>query len=223
MKKIRSIFFTVFALIFTSMISAQTADEIIANYITAIGGKDQISKITSVYTEGTVDVMGGTGMIKTTLLNGKGFKQEIDVMGTQVVMCYTDSMGWQINPMTGNYSAEAMSEAQYKSGRDNIYAGGPFLTDYTSKGYKLEVAGQESVVGVNAWKLNVVSPDSTEAAYYFDPATWYLLKIVQKAENDEPAHGIAILLSIIRNPRTDMLCHSPLKRITAVRYSLPPR
>jgi hypothetical protein len=144
--------------------------------------------------------MGGTGLIKTTLVNGKGYKQEIEVQGTQVIMCYTDSMGWQINPMAGNYSAEVMPDGQYKSGRDNIFAGGPFLTDYATKGYKIELAGQETVAGVNALKMNVTSPDNTESVYYFDPANWYLVKIIQKAEMMGQPMEISILLSNYQKP-----------------------
>ncbi|HEX2394763.1 MAG TPA: hypothetical protein VHI78_05415 [Bacteroidales bacterium] len=200
MKKIRFFILSVSALLFTTLISAQTAEEIIANYLNAIGGKDQICQITSVYTEGTLDAMGSTGVVKTTLVNGKGFKQEIDVMGTQVVMCYTDSMGWQINPMTGNYGAEKMPDPQFKSGRDNIFAGGPFVTDYASKGYKIELAGQETVVGVNAWKLNVTSPDNIESVYYFDPSNWYMIKMVQKAEMMGQPMDISIILSNYQKP-----------------------
>ena len=82
----------------------------------ALGGKDQIAQISSVLYEGTLDVMGSQGTVKTTLLNGKGYKQEIDVMGTVVVMCYTDSMGWQINPMGGNYN-------RGKNGRQSVQTG----------------------------------------------------------------------------------------------------
>jgi len=195
-------FFTLFvsALLWTSLASAQTAEEIIANYINAIGGKDQINQISSVYSEGTLDAMGSSGIIKMTLMNGKAFKQEIDVMGTQVVMCYTDSMGWQINPMSGNYNAEVMPEGQYKSGRDNIFAGGLFVSDYAANGYKIELAGQENVAGVSAWKINVTSPDNTESAFYFDPTTWFLVKILQKAEMMGQPMDISVILSNYQKP-----------------------
>lgn len=200
MKNYKFVSLAVTALLFTSLVSAQTAEEVITNYLNAIGGKDQIGQISSVYTEGTLDAMGSTGTIKTIQLNGKGYKQEIEVMGTLVVMCYTDTMGWQINPMTGNYNAEVMPEGQYKSGRDNIFVGGPFITDYVARGYKVELSGMEKVAGSDAWKLNVVSPESTETAYFFDPATWYLVKMVQKAEMMGQTMDISINLSNYQKP-----------------------
>jgi hypothetical protein len=182
MKTIRHLTLTATALLCTAFASAQTADEIIGKYVNALGDKGYINQITSVYMEGRMDAMGNPGTVKTTLVNGKGFKQEIDINGTSVVMCYTDSMGWQINPMTGNYSAENMPDNQYLSGKDQIYAGGPFMTDYQAKGYKVELEGQETVGSVNAYKLKVLSPDNMEAIYYFDPESYYLIRLVEKAE-----------------------------------------
>lgn len=200
MKKDKIIALVVPSLLCASFLTAQTAEEIIDNYINAIGGKELIQQISSVYTEGSLDAMGNMGTIKTTLLSGKGFKQEIDVMGTQVVMCYTDTMGWQINPMTGNYSADYMPEAQFKSGKDNIYAGGPFANDYVTLGYKIELVGQENVLGVNAWKMKVMSPDGTESMYFFDPDTWYLIKTILKAEAMGAPMEIAVLFSDYQKP-----------------------
>jgi hypothetical protein len=180
MKTIRLFTFSTIALLGVAFASAQTADEIISKYVNAIGGKDLVSQISSAYMEGTLDVMGSQGTLKITQLSGKGYKQEIDVMGTQVVMCFTDSMGWQINPMSGNYSAETMPEDQYKAGKDQLIIGGPFL-DYPKNGYQAELVGQETVGAVNAYKLKVTTPDSLETFYFFDPETFYLIRTVQNA------------------------------------------
>ncbi|HLO57120.1 MAG TPA: hypothetical protein VK179_00110 [Bacteroidales bacterium] len=182
MKKLHVLLFAITSVLSISFATAQTADEIIANYIKAIGGKELLTQLNSVYMEGTMDAMGNKGSYKTTLLNGKGYKQEIDVMGTQVVMCVTDSMGWQINPMSGSYNAEKMADAQYLPSRNDIYAGGLFTTDYASKGYKIDLAGQETVVNVNAWKIDVTAPDNSVTSYFFDPDTWYLIKTINRAE-----------------------------------------
>ncbi len=182
MKNKRFLVFAAVALMGAAFASAQTADEIIGKYINAIGGKDVINQVTSVYMEGTIDAMGNQGTIKISQVNGKGFKNEIDVMGTQVVMCYTDSAGWQINPMTGNYSAEPMPDEQYQASKDEINIGGPFVSDYLAKGYKVELTGQEMVNNVNAFKIHVISPANSESDYFFDPESFYLIRLVQKGE-----------------------------------------
>jgi hypothetical protein len=181
MKTFKFAAISMMALWSATFINAQTADEIVSRYIDSIGGKDQISKINTLYTESSLDVMGNQGTSKITLVNGKGVKQDIDVQGTNVIMCWTDSSGWSINPMSGNYDAVIMPPTQYKSGRDEIFFAGPFL-DYAQRGYKIELAGKDSIGQVNADKILVTSPDSVVTEYYFDPATALLIQKVQKTD-----------------------------------------
>jgi hypothetical protein len=208
MKTFKLLAFSIFALLVSQVIAAQTADEIVAKYVDAIGGKDQISKINSVYTESSLDVMGSQGTAKHTMLAGKGVKNEINVMGTEVTMCVTDTMGWSINPMTGNYNAEKMPPAQFKGMKDDINFAGPFL-DYATKGYKLELAGQQTIGTVNANKVLVTSPDSIVTEYYFDPATNYLIQIVQKTDMGGQSMDITATLSDYR--KTDQGVALPYK------------
>jgi hypothetical protein len=194
MKTIRFLTLATLALLGATCLSAQTADEIIEKYLESMGGKAQLTGITSMFTEATLEVMGSQGTIKSTLLVGKGRKDEIDVMGTQVVSCITDTAGWTINPMAGAYNAETMSEMQYKASKDGIYIAGPFM-DYNAKGYKAELIGQETVLNVNAFKITVTSPDSIVTDYFFDPETFYLIKTVQMAEMGGQQMEISVIHS----------------------------
>jgi hypothetical protein len=181
MKTVKFLAFSIFALLIAPVINAQTADEIVAKYIDAVGGKDNISKVTSLVTESTLDVMGSQGTLKETVLVGKGAKTEIDVMGTQVVMCVTDTAGWSINPMTGNYNAEPMPKQQYDASKDQLWLLGAFQ-DYVAKGFKLELAGQQTVNNVNANKILVTSPEGVVTEYYFDPETNLLIQAIVNSE-----------------------------------------
>ena len=49
MKTLKLIALSIITLFASQMVSAQTADEIAGKYIDAIGGKDQISKINTLY------------------------------------------------------------------------------------------------------------------------------------------------------------------------------
>jgi hypothetical protein len=181
MKTYRSFAIAFFALFCAYTVSAQTADEIIAKHIQAVGGKDVLSKITSVYYRGTMDVMGMQGTLKNTTLNGKGMKQDIDMMGSIITNCYNDKGGWSTNPFTGAIAPEDMPEAQYNAGKENIYIGAPFL-NYAEMGYKAELAGTDSVDHVNAFKIIMTSPANTSSTYYFDPNTFYLIRSVEQAD-----------------------------------------
>lgn len=177
MKTYKTFTLTAMFLLTAVYASAQTADEIIAKYLQAIGGKDQISKINSLYIEGNMEVMGMSGPMKTTTLSGKGYKQEMEIMGSVRTTCFNDKAGWSIS----SGSAEAMPEAQYNAGKGQIFIGAPFVF-YAEKGYKAELLGNEAVESVNAYKIKLTAPDSTSVIYYFDPATGYLIKTVQQSE-----------------------------------------
>jgi hypothetical protein len=181
MKTYRSYAIAFIALFCSVAASAQTADEIISKYIQAIGGKDLLTKITSVYTESTLDVMGMQGAVKSTTLNGKGSRQDIDISGSAMITCYNDKGGWSVNPMAGSTSPEAMPEGQYNSGKDQIVVGAPFI-NYAEKGYTAELVGNETVGTVNANKVKLTAPDGNISIYLFDPNTFYLIKSVQMTE-----------------------------------------
>jgi hypothetical protein len=106
MKSLKAISFFTVLLLFGVSISAQTADEVIAKYVKAMGGKEQLARITSVYTESKADIMGMESVQKTTILNGKGYKTEIEIMGSVITTCITETGGWSINPMQGSGSAD---------------------------------------------------------------------------------------------------------------------
>jgi hypothetical protein len=159
---------------------AQTADEIISKHIDAIGGKDRLSKINSLYVESTIDVMGNEASSTTTILNGKAFKSEVDFGGQKIVQCVTDKGGWSINPMQGQTTATPMPAEQLDALKGQIDVGGP-LYNYAEKGNKVELQGKEDVNGVSAYKIKLTTPGKVENTYYIDPATYYVLKTISKA------------------------------------------
>lgn len=161
-------------------VQAQTADEIIAKHIEAIGGKGKLSGITSVRMENTVQVMGNDMPSTTVIVNGKGVRSESDFNGQKMVQVFTDKGGWMINPMMGATDPQALPEEQYKAGKAQIYVV-PFL-NYAARGDKAELLGQEKVGTVNAYKIKLTGKDSSATTYYFDPATYYILQTVRTSE-----------------------------------------
>ena len=178
MKKVKIITFLILLIIVSGVsVSAQTANEIITKYIQAIGGKELISKINSLYIEATMQVMGTEGAVKTTILNGKGYRNDVDYIGNEMVQCYNEKEGWTINPMMGSGDAESMPEVEYNSAKTQIFIEAPLIF-YAEKGYKAELLGNEAVGSINAYKLKLTAPDNTSAIYYFDSATGYKIKSI---------------------------------------------
>ncbi len=168
------------ALLTITFAKAQTADEIIAKHVDAIGGKEKLSQVNSIYMETGTEVMGNESASKTTILNGKAFKSEAEFNGQKIVQVVTDKGGWAINPFAGSSDPAPLPEDQYKIGQDQIYAPDP-LFNYAAHGGKVELQGQEKVGEVNAYKLKYTNKANAETTYYIDPSTGYIVQTVKKA------------------------------------------
>jgi hypothetical protein len=194
MKNVKSLLLAA-AVTIVSVAQAQTADDIINKHIDALGGKDKISQVKSIYTESSVEVMGNTSTSVESLLQGKGFKAETDFNGMKIINCYTDKGGWAINPFAGGTDAQAMPDEAYKPGKDQIYFGGS-LVDYAAKGNKVELLGKEG----NDYKLKLTN-GSNETTYYIDGTTYLVNKSV--AKGDMMGQAIEITTTFSDYKKTD--------------------
>jgi hypothetical protein len=150
---------------------AQTADDIIGKYVDAIGGKDKLSQIKSVYTDATVSVMGMDGPATTTLLVGKGYRSEIEVNSTKIVQVLNDKGGWSINPYAGATDPTPMPDDEYQGSKDGIWLGGELL-NYKANGYTAELLPKDG----NNYPIKITA--GKKATTYFIDATTYLLNKV---------------------------------------------
>ncbi|HUQ96285.1 MAG TPA: hypothetical protein VM010_01380 [Chitinophagaceae bacterium] len=180
MKLVKRCFLLAVTLAGFATANAQTVDEILAKHLDAIGGKEKLNGITSVRMESTMQVMGSDAPSTTVILNGKGYRNEAEFNGQQMVQVYTDKGGWAINPMAGSADAQAMPEEQYKAGQDQIYIE-PFV-NYAARGSKAVLQGREKVGTVDAYKVKLTNKDSSATTYYIDPTTYYIVQSVRSAD-----------------------------------------
>ena len=179
------------------LVYAQTADEIISKHIDALGGKDKLSGIKSIQIESVMSVMGNEAPMTTTILNGKGYKNEVDFNGNKIIQVVTDKGGWSVNPMMGSSEPQAMPEEQLKGSKSEIFIGGP-LVDYAAKGNTVELKGKEKVGSADAYKVVVTSADKAISTYYIDPTTYYIVKAVRNVNVNGQEGEISTVFSDYR-------------------------
>src|ERR1700720_4532736 len=86
-------------LFFTSTARAQSAGEIVTHIIEALGGKDKLQSINSLYQEGTATLDNGTEVkTRTWRVYDRLYRQEIDFGVGKVVIIVTPRQGWISSP-----------------------------------------------------------------------------------------------------------------------------
>ena len=178
-------------------LSAQTADEIVSKYVTAIGGKAAISQVKSVYTENSISMMGNENPSSTTIVDGVGYKNEMEFNGTKIVQCYTDKGGWTVNPMAGAADPTPMPDDVYNAGKGQIYVGGA-LYDYAAKGGSVELLGKDG----NAYKIKLTSKEKVETTFLIDSTSFLVTTVMSKGKMQDQDVDITAKLSDYR--KTDL-------------------
>ncbi|HEY4150265.1 MAG TPA: hypothetical protein VGM41_15105 [Chitinophagaceae bacterium] len=153
--------------------SAQTVDEVINNYETALGGKDKIATIQSLYMEGVAVMQNGTEVTsKIWKVQDKLYRREISFGAGNVTLLVTDKQGWSSNPQSGG-AFQPMPEDALKNLQQELDCVGP-LANYAAKGHKAELIGREDLNGVSCYKIKLTLKSGQEITYYINPTTWYI-------------------------------------------------
>lgn len=156
---------------------AQTADEVVNKYITAMGGKEKLATLKTLVREGALNYNGMDIPLTLYSEQDKGFKMEINVMGTKGFSIVTPAEGWKYMPFQGQSSVEKMTEAELKEGMDDLDIQGELL-DYAAKGHKVEFLGKEKQDGMEVYKLRLTRKEGMVKDMYIDAATSYLHKVI---------------------------------------------
>ena len=83
---------------------------------------------------------------------------------------------------------------------------------YKEKGSKIELAGNESVEGVNAIKLKLTNKEGKESLIFVDPATYYVVK----RETTQSANGqdVTVTQTFSNFKKTDIGYVIPFTTVT---------
>lgn len=179
MKLIKRSVITIAAMLVSVFAFAQTAEEIVAKHIEAIGGAAAWKKVNSIYYEGKMTVQGAEVNVTLTALNGKGVRQNISVMGMTGFQIITPTAGWNFMPFQGQTAPEAMTAGELKESADDLDVQGK-LVDYKSKGNTVEYLGKDDVEGTECFKLKITTKAGNVETVFIDPKSYYIVRSVTK-------------------------------------------
>lgn len=162
---------------FAGTTTAQTAEEIVAKYVKAIGGADKISTIKTLRRTGKY--IGDGGFEAPVLEENKRpnmVRQDFTIQGLTGTTAYDGKVGWKIQPWEGKKDPESLEDEEMKSIVEDSDFDGP-LVNYREKGNKIEYLGMEPVDGTDAYKLKVILAGGDSRIYYMDTDYYVPIKI----------------------------------------------
>ncbi|AUC15944.1 outer membrane lipoprotein-sorting protein [Tenacibaculum sp. SZ-18] len=194
MKNLKSLLI-VFTLLFSLSAYAQTAEEIINNYIENIGGKEKLEQLKGVQMIGNMKMQGME--IPFEMLSTKDGKQlvSIELQGNKMVWSAFDGKtSWQRNQMTMD-AEKSDNEATQNLKNELEQFPDPFL-NYKEKGYTVELIGKETIDGTETFKIKLtkkpvlingeLTPNITN--YYFDTENFVPI-VTESQVNQGPMKG----------------------------------
>ena len=140
-----------------------TAEQVIANYLEAIGGREEASAITTAKIERSAEIQGQK-MVFSTIQDAPAmrFNQEVKVMG-QVMQKLSIANGKATMEMGGQ--SQTLTDEQYEEAKMSMFIF-PEL-HYEELGYTLELDGIQDVDGENAYKLMISNPTGSQIVNYY--------------------------------------------------------
>ena len=148
-----------------------TAKDIIAKYINAIGGAEELKKINSIAVNGAMNMQGMSLAVTEKKMAPNRNMIEINMNGQTVMrQAFDGTTGYQAQ--MGNKQPMGDDELTERKNTKGLFE----QLFYNEAGYKLEMAGTEKVGSSDAYKINVASPAGDKTTEYYDVKTGYLVK-----------------------------------------------
>ncbi len=166
------------SLSFLITVSAQTVDEVLAEYF-AVVGQEKLLTTNTFSTKGKI--VQGQFEIPFTLQQKRpmNLRMDAEFQGMKISHVTDGKTGWSINPMMGSSDPQPMTEEEVD--RMNIQADydGMFY-NYQEKGYKVELEGKEVVDDIETYVIKLTKPNGDVITSYIDAENYVILKSKSK-------------------------------------------
>jgi len=162
-------------------IFAQTTDEIIAKHQAAMGSPEKWSSIKSMVMKNKFNVQGMDIESKTSIVVGKSFRTEVEVMGNKIITVVDGEGGWMNRPamMGGTGEPEDLPREQVKAtiSQKNI---GSSLLIAKNEGSKIDLVSKEKLDGAEVYLLKITKKNGEESQVFVSSSTGFIVKAINK-------------------------------------------
>jgi hypothetical protein len=154
--------------------STATVNDILARYVSALGGRAAISRVTTRQSKGTFEIVGvdEKGTAESFAKAPNKYLSIINVPGYgEIRRCYDGALGWLKGPETGLVSLAGQELSSERRSAD-IYQALNLATLYP----QMTLKGQQDVDG---WPTNLIEArpgDGTIRRLYFDASSGLLIR-----------------------------------------------
>jgi hypothetical protein len=168
----KKLLFVLSGLIAVTVINAQSLDEIVKNYSSAMK-TDKMANVTSIKITGKMSAMGMEMPMVMFMKNPNKIKVTYSFNGQDMVSVFDGEKGYMINPMTGSSTPVELTGEQLKQVQNNNAFKNELLSYF--KDGKLTLEGQENVNDKPAFKLKATA-GTTPIYMFLDKGSYMLVK-----------------------------------------------
>jgi len=176
----------ILVLSFTAVLGySQSADDVIAKMMEALGGKEKLINTVDTTTTGTMTMpqVNLSGTISIYMKAPNKMRMDLEIMGTKISQFTDGEKVWMINPQTGG-TAEEMPEKFAKLLMKQAYSDDAWLNP-EKYGIKYTLKGKEKVNDVECFVLERESADGDKSLSYVDAKTYLTIKVKGKSYDRE--------------------------------------
>ncbi|MFV1987109.1 MAG: outer membrane lipoprotein carrier protein LolA [Gemmatimonadota bacterium] len=163
---------------FAAPVSAQSVEDVLARHFEALGGVEAWQSMKTTRSIGTLTLMGGAaqGEITSTAMRPAMLRADIVVQGQTVIQAFDGETGWLVNPFAGSATPQPADAATTAAMIEQADIDGP-LIGWKEDGHTIELAGTETVDGVEAYRLEVTLRTGAASTYFIDASSYLVIRV----------------------------------------------
>lgn len=164
----------------SSLVSAQSLEEVLKNYFEATGQETMIASKNAM-SVGKMIQMGLEIPFNQYAAAPNKFRVEATFQGMTLIQTFNGKEGWSLNPFAGQTEPQPMGEDELKAVKVQAdYEG--MLWKWKDKGYQVSLEPSEEIEGMDCYVVKAVSKDGDEYTYYIDKDSYMAIKLHNKVK-----------------------------------------